>query len=527
MDRHTLSAIANSQSCIRCERDGSTATRYIGRFRLVRDFTLCINCFNRQREVERGANSKGAKPVKWAHLQQATITIENAAGEWRTLDIGLRTGRAECERYVARIHPGCVIVECFMSGTVMQPAEKPKTFNDIAREAGVNPGTARSRAKKNSGSIETPAPRKPRPDTIAYAARQAGVSHQTASYRLKKYGSIEAPNKAPTVDAPAASPAWHQVFGDPSEAAKQRKPRPQPLPALSREEDAAYRQSFEETVSDYGFGSDLADFVEWIAKDWPAFAHKPAELFVAVPAPVAHVDVAKPVSEPSIKRVPGTQVFDVAGQRFGMLTAVSYEGKDRTGKALWRFLCDCGSERTLRASSVKNNRSYSRGCFRDSGVNQRCGGNPAELLEPIADAVALPEAVEPVLSASESVADAVETEQGEWDGCFIETDGVRVYVTAYAAEHGISDWDAAIELGFCERDGDEPDEQPAPEPIAQPAFIERTRKLTKAEKKALKKAERAERLAQAQPKRPSNPKQIAVTARAYIEVMYAMGGAKR
>jgi hypothetical protein len=139
MDRHTLSAIANSQRCIRCERDGHSATRYIGRFRLVKQHTLCINCFNREREVVKGHNAKGATPVKWRVLRQATITIENAAGEWRTIDIGLRMNRAECERYVARIHPGCVIVECFIDGDALQPTEKPKTFNDIAREAGLNP----------------------------------------------------------------------------------------------------------------------------------------------------------------------------------------------------------------------------------------------------------------------------------------------------------------------------------------------------------------------------------------------------
>jgi len=438
MDRHALSAIANSQSCIRCERDGRTATRYIGRFRLVRDFTLCINCFNRQREVERGANAKGAKPVKWAHLQQATITIEDAAGDWKTLDIGLRSSRAECERYVARIHPGSVIVECFMSGTAMPPAEKVLTFNAIAREAGVNPATARSRAKKNNGSIETPAPRKPRPaprtDTIAYAARQAGVSPQTASYRLKKYGSVESPKKAPAGDAPAVSPAWSQVFGDPIEAPKQRRPRPQPLPAFSREEDAAYRQSFEETVSDYGFSSDLAEFIEWIAKDWPAFDSKAVDASVPDTAPVAKVDFADPVNEHIEPVARGVQHLDA----------------------------------------------------------------PAEAAQDI--------------------------ESGEWEGCYLETDGENVFVTDYAREHGLSDWDAAEELGMCEPEEVEPEDvaPPAPAPIAQPAF-ERTRKLTKAEKKALKKVERAERLAQAQPK-PNGlaPTMLANTCKAFVHVMFEL-----
>jgi hypothetical protein len=105
--------------CIRCERDAHTANRYIARFRLVKQHTLCINCFNREREVVRGYNAKGAVPVRWAHLQQATITIEDAAGEWKTLDIGLRSSRGECERYVSRVHPGCVLVEVFMGGAAI------------------------------------------------------------------------------------------------------------------------------------------------------------------------------------------------------------------------------------------------------------------------------------------------------------------------------------------------------------------------------------------------------------------------
>ncbi|MFM0451679.1 hypothetical protein PQR21_14930 [Paraburkholderia nemoris] len=167
-DRHSAINKSLGLACIRCERNEHTATRYIGRFRLVRSATLCINCFNRQREVERGYNAKGAKPVRWAHLQQATITIEDASGEWKTLDIGLRSGRAECERYVTRIHPGCIIVECFMSGEALQPGDKAPTLSALAREAGLNPATARSRMKKY-GTLDGQNPSKHRTPTAAPA----------------------------------------------------------------------------------------------------------------------------------------------------------------------------------------------------------------------------------------------------------------------------------------------------------------------------------------------------------------------
>lgn len=114
---HERTAAKNSLPCIRCEKSAKTNSRLVGAMRIVSGGTICVSCYNRQREIERGGlNWKGGRCVKWAHLQQATITIEDGAGEWSTLDIGLRSGRGECERYVARIHPGCTLIEAFIGG---------------------------------------------------------------------------------------------------------------------------------------------------------------------------------------------------------------------------------------------------------------------------------------------------------------------------------------------------------------------------------------------------------------------------
>jgi hypothetical protein len=52
--------------CLRCRRDGKEeGSRLISRMRLVRNQTICVSCFNREREVLLGANAKGAKPKKW------------------------------------------------------------------------------------------------------------------------------------------------------------------------------------------------------------------------------------------------------------------------------------------------------------------------------------------------------------------------------------------------------------------------------------------------------------------------------
>jgi hypothetical protein len=38
--------------------------------RLVRGHTICVSCYNREREVVHGANSKGGMPRKWAGLHR-------------------------------------------------------------------------------------------------------------------------------------------------------------------------------------------------------------------------------------------------------------------------------------------------------------------------------------------------------------------------------------------------------------------------------------------------------------------------
>lgn len=62
--------------CVRCRRSGRSASaRSIGRMRLVRTRTLCVSCYNREREVRIGANAKGAPPRKWAGLFHARIGL--------------------------------------------------------------------------------------------------------------------------------------------------------------------------------------------------------------------------------------------------------------------------------------------------------------------------------------------------------------------------------------------------------------------------------------------------------------------
>ena len=53
----------------------------------------------------------------------------------------------------------------------------------------------------------------------------------------------------------------------------------------------------------------------------------------------------------------------MAGQRYGRLVALSYEDHDRSGHALWRFACDCGSEVIAIGKNVRTGATSSCGCL--------------------------------------------------------------------------------------------------------------------------------------------------------------------
>ncbi len=72
--------------CARCRRGADQFTNSIGRVRMVRGGTICVSCFNREREVLAGRNAKGTKPklalhavtvalVEGGHLEVARIPV--------------------------------------------------------------------------------------------------------------------------------------------------------------------------------------------------------------------------------------------------------------------------------------------------------------------------------------------------------------------------------------------------------------------------------------------------------------------
>lgn len=54
---------------------------------------------------------------------------------------------------------------------------------------------------------------------------------------------------------------------------------------------------------------------------------------------------------------------DITGQKFNMLTAVKYYGKDYKRNSLWEFNCDCGNIKVVSVTSVTLGKTKSCGCI--------------------------------------------------------------------------------------------------------------------------------------------------------------------
>lgn len=59
---------------------------------------------------------------------------------------------------------------------------------------------------------------------------------------------------------------------------------------------------------------------------------------------------------------------DIAGARFGKLTAIRYAGATEGGRATWLCRCDCGGEKVTQATYLKSGKTASCGCL---GTAQR------------------------------------------------------------------------------------------------------------------------------------------------------------
>jgi hypothetical protein len=64
-----------------------------------------------------------------------------------------------------------------------------------------------------------------------------------------------------------------------------------------------------------------------------------------------------------MKGRPEGTYLDLAGRRYGRLTAVRPAGKYKENEYLWLCKCDCGGEKTVRITSLRCGHTKSCGCL--------------------------------------------------------------------------------------------------------------------------------------------------------------------
>jgi hypothetical protein len=67
----------------------------------------------------------------------------------------------------------------------------------------------------------------------------------------------------------------------------------------------------------------------------------------------------------------GIGAKDLRGQKFGMLTAVSFVEVVHRRGAFWLFRCDCGNEKVIRANNVVHSGTNTCGCSKDGVCGER------------------------------------------------------------------------------------------------------------------------------------------------------------
>jgi len=80
-----------------------------------------------------------------------------------------------------------------------------------------------------------------------------------------------------------------------------------------------------------------------------------------------------------------SKAIDMAGQRFGRLTAIKAANKQKHGGIIWECICDCGRTVYVRQDNIKNGITKSCGCLKRELVRspewmdrlERCEGTSA------------------------------------------------------------------------------------------------------------------------------------------------------
>ena len=70
------------------------------------------------------------------------------------------------------------------------------------------------------------------------------------------------------------------------------------------------------------------------------------------------------------------KLMDLTNKRFGYITAIKLNGKNKYGQIMWLCKCDCGKETTVLTGNLRSNATKSCGCLKnkaDKLINKRFG----------------------------------------------------------------------------------------------------------------------------------------------------------
>lgn len=65
-----------------------------------------------------------------------------------------------------------------------------------------------------------------------------------------------------------------------------------------------------------------------------------------------------------------SKLIDLTGKKFGRLTVIKRSGSNRDGSAMWLCRCECGIEKIVRGTDLKNGKTKSCGCFQKEKIKE-------------------------------------------------------------------------------------------------------------------------------------------------------------
>jgi hypothetical protein len=83
----------------------------------------------------------------------------------------------------------------------------------------------------------------------------------------------------------------------------------------------------------------------------------------------------KPVPPKGLKRQSKIKAEEFIGLRFGRLVITDFVGHDKWQSAIWRCLCDCGTETTSITHTLKQGKKRSCGCLHREHMQRQYGSN--------------------------------------------------------------------------------------------------------------------------------------------------------